>query len=280
MAKGLSIHVGLNSVDPVHYQGWSGELAACEFDAKDMDAIALEAGFEPTLLLTPNASSEALTEAIKTAAGGLGAGDILFLTYSGHGGQMPDSNSDEDDRLDETWCLFDRQVVDDELYTLWSKFEPGVRILVLSDSCHSGTATRDTLDTVGIEPVIEATGSSGGARPRFRAMPSEYKTKVYEANQELYDQVQAETTAFDKTEIPVPVMLISGCQDSQTSADGERNGLFTQTLRSVWNDGAFQGDYRAFAKAIVQAMPLWQAPNYFWAGQPSLEFERQRPFTL
>jgi metacaspase-1 len=280
MAKGLSIHVGLNSVDPVHYQGWSGELAACEFDAKDMEAIARGAGFEPTLLQTADASAQALTEAITSAAEGLGDGDMLFLTYSGHGGQMPDSNSEEDDRMDETWCLFDRQVVDDELYTLWSKFKSGVRILVLSDSCHSGTATRETLTTVGIEPVNEATGSSGEVKPRFRAMPEEYETKVYEANQELYDQVQAETTAYDKTEIPVPVMLISGCQDSQTSADGERNGLFTQTLRAVWSDGAFEGDYRAFAKAIVQAMPLWQAPNYFWAGEPNLEFERQRPFTL
>ena len=171
-------------------------------------------------------------------------------------------------------------MVDDELYTLWSKFNPGVRIFVLSDSCHSGSATRETLKTVGIEPVAEATGSSGPSKPRFKAMPEEEKEKVYRANQELYDQVQAETTAFDKTKIPVPVLLISGCQDSQTSADGDRNGLFTQTLLAVWSEGAFEGDYRGFAKAIVQAMPFWQAPNYFWAGEPDLEFERQRPFKL
>lgn len=40
MAKGISLHIGLNSVDPVHYQGWDGKLAACEFDAKDMVALA------------------------------------------------------------------------------------------------------------------------------------------------------------------------------------------------------------------------------------------------
>ena len=36
MAKGFSLHIGVNAVDPVHYSGWSGELAACEFDAESM----------------------------------------------------------------------------------------------------------------------------------------------------------------------------------------------------------------------------------------------------
>ena len=35
-ATALSLHLGLNAVDPVHYGGWSGELAACERDATDM----------------------------------------------------------------------------------------------------------------------------------------------------------------------------------------------------------------------------------------------------
>ena len=38
--------------------------------------------------------------------------------------------------------LNDRQLLDDELYALWGYFQAGVRILVLSDSCHSGTVTR------------------------------------------------------------------------------------------------------------------------------------------
>lgn len=36
MAKGVALTIGLTSVDPKHYQGWSGELAACEADAKDL----------------------------------------------------------------------------------------------------------------------------------------------------------------------------------------------------------------------------------------------------
>jgi hypothetical protein len=48
----------------------------------------------------------------------------------------------------------------------------------------------------------------------------------------------------------------------------------------VWQDGGFQGDYRMFWKRIVGVMPLWQSPNFFWATTPSVEFERQRPFTI
>ena len=55
---------------------------------------------------------------------------------------MPDVWGDEADKQDETWCLYDGQLIDDELYFELSKFAPGVRILVLSDSCHSGTVVR------------------------------------------------------------------------------------------------------------------------------------------
>jgi hypothetical protein len=76
------------------------------------------------------------------------------------------------------------------------------------------------------------------------------------------------------------VLLISGCQDSQTSSDGERNGLFTQTLLKVWGEGKFRGSYKHFAKNIVTEMPPWQVPNFFSAGAPSRTFEHQQPFTI
>ncbi len=85
---------------------------------------------------------------------------------------MPDRNGEgEEDRSDETWVAFDRQIVDDELYALWGKFAPGVRILVLSDSCHSGTANRSIDDDASA-----GTWSRRGRRrppqsPRYRAMP-------------------------------------------------------------------------------------------------------------
>ena len=281
MARGLSIHIGLNRVDPAHYAGWDGQLRACEFDAKDMEAIARAKGFEPTLLLTNDATADAVIEAIRKASDALAADDILLLSYSGHGGQIDDQNSDEDDRKDETWCLFDRQLIDDELYTVWSEFKPGARVFMLSDSCHSGSAARGALEIVGAEVINDTVGTADNEdEPRLKVLPTDLQKKVYKQHKELYDTIQANTTAYDKTEIPARVLLISGCQDSQTSADGDRNGLFTQALRTVWDDGKFEGNYRDLAKKVVALMPLWQVPNFFWAGTPDLEFEQQRPFTI
>jgi hypothetical protein len=74
------------------------------------------------------------------------ADDIFLLTYSGHGGQVPDTNGDEPDRKDETWVLYDGELVDDELHELYTQFKSGTRVVVLSDSCHSGTVTRAMYD--------------------------------------------------------------------------------------------------------------------------------------
>ena len=280
MPQGISIHVGLNEVDPSHYQGWNGKLVACEFDADDMQKLAEANGFKTKKLLTKDATAEALLSAVKDAGGQLQAGDILLLTYSGHGGQVPDANGDEDDRMDETWVLYDRQVVDDELYALWSSFAPGARIVIFSDSCHSGTVAREAVEAVGVDRVARSANGGGNGQPRVKGMPDEYVRSVYEANKKTYDDIQKSLPSFDKSDIEASVILTSGCQDNQTSLDGDKNGLFTQTLLQVWNGGKFRGGYRAFRKGIARKMPPWQSPNFFVVGKPNAKFASQHPFTV
>ena len=111
--KGNSLHIGLNRVDPIHYAGWQGELVACENDAHDMEAIARSQGFVAQSLLTKSATSTAVLAAVEKAAKELVEDDFFFLTYSGHGGQINDVNKDEPDGLDETWVLYDRELLDD-----------------------------------------------------------------------------------------------------------------------------------------------------------------------
>ena len=89
-ANAMSLHIGLNAVSAAHYGGWSGELTACEFDANDMAAIAKSRGMKSTILLTQRGTRANVLGCIRKAVKQLKTGDLFFLTYSGHGGQVPD----------------------------------------------------------------------------------------------------------------------------------------------------------------------------------------------
>jgi hypothetical protein len=75
------------------------------------------------------------------------------------------------------------------------------------------------------------------------------------------------------------VILISGCQDNQTSMDGDHNGAFTEQLLKVWNQGAFKGSYAQFHARIRAGMPATQTPNLFALGSAGA-FLAQAPFRV
>jgi hypothetical protein len=263
---------------------------ACEFDARDMAAIATAQKLRPAVLMTRQATRARTLAAIRAAAKTLRSGDLFFLSYSGHGGQMPDVSGEEEDKKDETWCLYDGELIDDELYVELSKFAAGVRVLVLSDSCHSGTATR-----ARPEPVPKGM--------RSKMMPPDIARKTYLKNKKFYDTLQKNISkeaggkglpdpdtmlALVSTDPRVTeivknfkpsVILISGCQDNQTSMDGPQNGAFTGQLLKVWKKGGFKGDHVKFHGEIVSGLPSSQTPNLFPLG-PSGPFLKQKPFTV
>ncbi|MFA1627619.1 caspase family protein [Rhizobium mongolense] len=276
---GRSLHIGINSVDPAHYAGWSGPLAACEFDAQDMEEIAAGLGYDTTLLLTKNATRDKVIAQIRKAADDLQPGDIFFMSCSSHGGRVPDFNGDEaDDATDETLCLYDGQLLDDELYELWAKFRAGVRVMVISDSCHSGTVVKAVLPGA-VVPAVET---------MVRAMPNAVAARTFRQNRSFYTglgrsmtgaEAQSVTRAKDSP-ISCSVRLISGCQDNQESLDGVGNGAFTAALINVWNHGQFDRDYAAFHKAIQKQLPNTQSPNHFCIGPRNPIFDAQTPFAI
>lgn len=284
MTKALSLHIGLNSVDPAHYAGWSGPLTACEADADDMQKLASGLGYKTEILKSPRATRKAVIDGIRSAASALPSDGIFFLTYSGHGGQVPDRNGDEpDDMMDETWCLHDGQLIDDELYVLWSSFAKGARLVVLSDSCHSGSVTRvvvrsggEGYDLASVEVRPEG-AEQGGAR--YRVAPRDVVLRTYRQNRSFYDEI-IDALPEQVPEPQAAVRLISGCQDNQLSRDGTFNGLFTGTLLRVWDDARFEGTYGEFHGAILRRMPADQTPNQLVIGAPNPAFDRERPFTI
>ena len=281
MSTGKSIHIGLNRVDPACYGGWNGALAGCINDATAMQDIADSLGYSSSLLTDADATAGAVIEAISRAASELSSGDILFLTYSGHGGQVDDANGDEDEGQDETWVLYDRQVVDDELYQLYSQFADGVRVVILSDSCHSGTVAKVRTAGAYRTRVRDVPGENApAADEKPRNLPLEVQAADQERQRALYETVQFLSGAKSDADIRASVLLISGCQDNQLSYDGPGHGRFTAELLTTYADGAFGGDYAEFHRSILQRMPPDQSPNLFTTGTPSSGFEAQTPFTI
>jgi len=279
----MALTIGLNSVDPKHYAGWTGKLTACEADADDMASIAKSRDMKCETVLTKNATRANVIAGIHKASAALKSGDLFMLTYSGHGGQVKDINNEEPDHKDETWCLYDAEWIDDEIYAELGRFAAGVRILVFSDSCHSGSVIKmayyhGTSLTRGPSPDSEP--------PRYRAMPPDVALATYRQNRKFYDDLQrAPGLKAAKDNVKASALLISGCADNQLSSDGAFNGLFTGTMLEVWNDGQFNkrfktGGYRKFHREIVNRMPPDQTPHYFVAGTPNPAFEKQHPFTV
>jgi len=281
-SKGISLHIGLNRVDPIHYAGWKGELVACENDSRDMETIAKAQGFVTQCLLTKAATSSAVLDAIEKGTKELVEDDYFLLTYSGLGGQINDANNDEPDGLDETWVLYDRELVDDELYAMWSRFRPGVRIFVLSDSCRSGTMTKAMfLNPASFLPHLErrvraSTGPS--LRPKF--LPPDVQSKIYKERATLYDEIRKKTPRREKVNVECSVILVSACQDNQVAMDGTKNGLFTEILLKVWDNGSFSGGYHHFRNEIAGFLPPTQSPKYTIVGHRERAFEHQKPFSI
>jgi len=121
-------------------------------------------------------------------------GEKLFFTYSGHGSYMQDLNNDELDKKDELLITIDNQYIsDDELKTIIDEYLPdGVNLFVIFDCCHSGTLM-------------------------------DLKYNYLAGNEDL---IINETIKETKSN----VFLISGCFDSQTSADAFIDNKFQGAL--------------------------------------------------
>jgi len=285
VSKKLSLHIGMNRVNPTHY-GSEARLGGCVNDATAMREIATSNGFRATLLTDAQGTSSAILDYLGRAARDLQAGDSLFISYAGHGSQVPDRNNDEaPNDKDQTWCVYDRMIVDDELAEYWSRFRSGVRILIVSDSCHSATVARN----LEIASRSRSTGRPAGALlgeafgndyvAAYRTLPMEVAEGVNARHAALYDDLQRQTRGTEATKIVATVVTLSACRDEETAADGRDHGLYTSNLLRIWNKGAYQGNYFEFQKAIAELVKHRQNPQYRIIGSPNVAFEGERPFT-
>lgn len=280
-----SLHVGLNSVDPRHYADGDGKLYGCENDARAMCDLARTEGFRPDVLLTADATREAVIEGMRRAARDLRAGDQFLFTFAGHGSRISDMNGDERTNpkglMDSTLCLFDSQLVDDEFWHLCSLFQKGVRVVVVADSCHSGTVARK-----GVAPFLIEGAALSPTRPRH--LPRAVAAAVEERNRDFYERIARELPHVDRailasaiTPLEATVIQYSACEDGQEAADGDQNGAFTAALLRVWDNGAFSGSHTALKRKLAEELAgSGQTPGLFTPQPQDPAFARQRPFTV
>lgn len=173
----------------INYLNTSYELSGCIDDTNRMKDLLSSHGFNNFKILTDltdvkPTKSNILNE-LKNLILNAKSGDVLFFYYSGHGSYTYDRNNDETDGRDEMLVSSDLQaILDDELKTILQNSMPReVTIIGLFDSCHSGT-------------ILDL---------KYNYLDSNNYDKYSENNK--------------VSECQGNVIMISGCMDTQTSAE-------------------------------------------------------------
>lgn len=156
---------------------------------------------------------------------GLSRNDRVYIYFTGHGSQIPDTSNDEgDDGMDELLLLHDSEVVDrnlvnilldDSMETLLSSI-PASNVFVFMDACHTGSAHRAFGTQVakftdfGIPDLVyESKGAPGGSRGRFQITAPSSGSSSASGNK---------------------FVLLSACQDDEQAVATSQGSIFTLGL--------------------------------------------------
>ena len=161
MAK-KALCIGIND-----YPGTQNDLAGCVNDAHDWTGELEARGFTVRGMADAQATRANLMQAMLELITSARGGDSVVITYSGHGTWVPDTSGDERDGRDEGWCPYDigqgNVLLDDEIHNIFSQRGAGVRIVLSSDSCHSGSVIRWAPPDVNAR-ALRVRGRSGANR--------------------------------------------------------------------------------------------------------------------
>ena len=253
--------IGINN-----YPGTQMDLQGCVNDANDWAAALAARGFKVAKLLDDQATKAAMVTAMSDLIGKASKGDSLVITFSGHGTYQPDEDGDEVDGLDEALCPYDLQtngaaLVDDEIRAIFGARKAGARLVLISDSCHSGTVTR-----------AAKAENDADTRPRFMPMGNWLPAKLLPK-----DRAGKPATTMAAPAGTTPLLgaysnklgdlLLAGCKEGPNNYSydariaGRFNGAFTyyalKALKTL-KEGATYADWH---KAIVKYLPSASYPQ-------------------
>ena len=161
-------------------------LRGCVNDIQSLHALLTERlsgsgmTFELLMLIDAQATRQAVIDGFTKHLCRAGPDDVALFCYAGHGSQQrtaPEFWHLEPDRLDETLVCFDSRepdqydLADKELAKLIAQVaQRNPHILVILDSCHSGSGTRD-MSTTGVRRA--ATDMRERPLSTYLVMPAE-----------------------------------------------------------------------------------------------------------
>jgi len=269
MARGTSIHIGVN-----HPASASGcPLSLSEAVAWKVAELAHQAGYGAIHLLRgAEATRKAVRGLLTAAAEALEPGHTLFVSFSGHGSRVPDADGDERDRWDETWCLHDADLIDDELVEIWRLAAPGTRVLVVTESCFGGGMSRYGADVLAwyLDP------SPALDRPVYRS-PAPVLRGVKQFAQPAVSCI-SRTPSHDDG-IRASVLMMAGAAERQKAQEG----LYIRHLLELWRGGRFRESFCALHRHLrerVQHDNPEQEPQISMLGTPDPDFPLEMAFHL
>lgn len=280
-----SLHVGVAYVDEQQYNNLLTSLPCCENDALAMKEFAEILGYKNqnvNTLLNKDASVINFQQQLTTFSKNLKAGDFLLITYSGHGGRIPQlvkhGDDDKDLEMNETWCLFDRQMLDIELIKFWESFDEGVNIVVLMDSCHSGGGLRDL--------TINHETSWWTSKSVDEKQTKEIVKEGSETHQ-LYCELQKEYIDY-QPEVKANILHLPACKKDEVALAGPFMSKYTRIFLDIFSEGDFSNYKELFENIFEQHKKIrtysheYQTPLYNDEefGNPSSFFKDNFPFLM
>lgn len=258
----------------INYPGTRAALRGCVNDARNVQRLLLRHGYpndsSHMVMLTDDTrdrnympTGDNIFRALQWLVQGLTPGDVLFFHYSGHGAQVKDKTGMELDGMNETILPSDynrRQITDDELWgSIVYPLPNGVRLTAIMDCCHSGTG----LD-LPFDYNITSGGGKHGNGKRHGLLNSFLDMSVYDSGGPVQGRWVADPNPAHSQG---DVVLFSGCQDSQTSADTmdkyQAGGAMTQSFISAYeeNPGATYAELLALIHKSLRRRNFSQRPQ-------------------
>ena len=259
MAK-KALCIGIND-----YPGTDSDLEGCVNDVNDWAMVFEKKGYTVQKMLNRQATGRAMRKAIKALVEGAKGRDSILIQYSGHGSFVPDVDGDEPDGTDECLCPYDIRangpITDDEMFDLLRPPVTTVKVVMISDSCHSGTVAR-------FAPIVTPPTIMGDHAPqrKVRFLPP----ATYLGSRDVARLGERRATRRSSAPGRYAGLLMAGCQDTEYSYDaffqGRPNGAFTfvalRALKSL-SAGAAYSDWHKKIRTMLPSRQYPQTPNLY-----------------